>query len=99
MKMLAQGDTGAESGAVGDQVDGPVSGLQQVPGQVDALADEPLAGLVPTSLRKRRVKVRRLTLAWAAMSAMVRGSERRSMTHACVGAVPGAVGSGTGRRM
>lgn len=32
MKVLAQGAAVAESGAVGDQVDGPVSGLQQVPG-------------------------------------------------------------------
>jgi NADPH:quinone reductase-like Zn-dependent oxidoreductase len=38
LEVLAQGGRRAEARAVGDMVDG----LQQVPGQVDALPDEPL---------------------------------------------------------
>ncbi|MBT2477308.1 NADP-dependent oxidoreductase [Streptomyces sp. ISL-94] len=54
---------------------------------------------MPTSSRKRRVKVRRLIRAWVASSPRVIGSSRRSRAQARVAVVVATVGSGTGRSM
>lgn len=40
--MLTQGSAGAEARVMGDEVDGPVRGLQQMPGAFDTLHGEPL---------------------------------------------------------
>ncbi len=96
MQVCAERDARAEACPVGDEIDGPVGGLQQVPGEVDAPEDEPLAGTHADLGAEPPGEGAHADVGVGGHGGESEGFGRRSMAHAWVGAVPAAVGSGTG---